>query len=244
MSSLTDGTKFNSSSTYFVSSTGTSLAGVLSLNGVSGVVNITSPDTSITATGSPGTVALSTTGNALAPSTVTASGNISSATNITATGVVSGAIVSASGTVSGATVASSGAITGTSLALTGSMTSLFNNSVVETIPGVASGTVQGLTALNVFLTLRNPTRSCLIMLNVSGGTPFPNGIPFSQCILAVPPINSGTGDVGAIVYGAQDGLATSIQPSGATGARSMVISTQNNSSEVQTYTVSWTVFGA
>jgi hypothetical protein len=187
---------------------------------------------------------LSITGNPIAPSTVTASGNISSATNITAAGAVSGGNFSASGGISGGAVASSGPITGASLALTGSMSSLYNKSVVETIPSVAIGAVQELIELNIFLALRNRARSCLIMLNVSGDTPFPNGIPFSQCILAVPPLNSGTGDVGAIVYGAQDGLATSIQPSGPTGARSMVISTQNNSSEVQTYTVSWTVFGA
>jgi hypothetical protein len=99
MSSLTDGTKFNANSTYFVSSTGSSVAGVLSLNGQSGTLNITSTDSSITATGSPGTVALSTTGNALAPSTVSATGAISGATTLNIAGAT---ILSGATTLSGA----------------------------------------------------------------------------------------------------------------------------------------------
>lgn len=232
--SITDGANFNNKSAYYATSSGSG-GGVTSLLGLSGVLGLTSTDGSVLISTSGQNINLQTsiTGNPIAPSTVTASGNISSATNITAAGAVSGGNITASGGVSAA-----------SLALTGSMTSLFNNSTVETITGVPIGAVQLITNLNAFLAARNPARSCLIMFNVSGGTPFPNGIPFSQCILAVPPLNSGTGDVGAIVYGAQDGLATSIQPSGATGARTMTVSTQNNSSEVQTYTVSWTVFGA
>ena len=252
--SLTESATFNDTSSYYVSKTGTSTAGVLSLNGQSGVLNLASSDNSITIAGSPATVQLTTTGNALAPSTLTASGAVSGSTvsasgavsgaSVVASGAVSGATVSASGAVSGGSIISTGAIGGLSLALTNSMTSQFNNSAVVVQAGNADGPVLPLTALNTFLANRDASRSCLIMLNVSGGTPFVNGNPFCQAIIAVPPRNGATGDVGAKVYGAEDGLDLTIQPSGPQNARVMTINVQNLSGATQDYTYSYTVFGA
>jgi hypothetical protein len=232
MSGITSQSNFNEASPYFISTTGTSVAGVLSLKGQAGVLNIVSTDNSITSAGSPGSINLSTTGNPLAPSTIVASG------------AISGASVSTAGAVSAGSVASSGAITAPSVALTGSLTSQFNNSAVVVQTGNADGPVLPLTALTTFLANRDASRSCFIMVNVSGGTPFVNGNPFCQAMIAVPPRNGATGDVGAIIYGAQDGLTLTIQPSGPQLARVMTINVQNLSGATQDYTYSYTVFGA
>lgn len=221
--------------------------------GSGGINSIVSMDNSIGISGL-SVVNLSTTGKAIAPSTVSATGAITGASvavvgavsgaTVGATGAVSGATVSAVGAVSGATVISTGVIGGLSLALTNSMTSQFNNSAVVVQAGNADGPVLPLTALTTFLANRDNTRSCLIMLNVSGSNPFVNGIPFCQAIIAVPPRNGATGDVGAIVYGAEDGLVLTIQPSGPQLQRVMTIQVQNSSGLTQDYTYSYTVFGA
>jgi hypothetical protein len=227
-----------------VSSTGSSVAGVLSLNGQSGTLNITSPDSSITAAGSAGTVALSTTGNALAPSTVSATGVISSATNINATGSMSaGTTITATGAISGASVASSGAITGASLALSGSMTSLYLSNFVSSIPTVAIGAVQPLDALNTYInTTRNANRSTHVLLNLSGDTNFANGIPFCQAFIAFPPRNSA--DNINTISQQQDGMIYTVTNAGATGAKVYTIQVQNGSSVAQTYNYSFTVLGS
>jgi hypothetical protein len=77
--------------TFYVRQGAPQVAGVASVQGVSGAVGITSSDSSITVAVAGQNVNLTTTGNALAPSTVSASGAITSATTITATGAVSGA---------------------------------------------------------------------------------------------------------------------------------------------------------
>ena len=105
--SLTESATFNDTSSYYVSKTGTSVAGVLSLNNLSGVLNLASSDSSITVAPSPGSIQLTTTGNPLAPSTITASGAVSCGTTLGVSGVstLAGA-VSCSSTLSTAGLAS------------------------------------------------------------------------------------------------------------------------------------------
>lgn len=220
----------------YVPATGTGIIGVLSLNDQAGVVNIAGDAGLTVSAPSAGTVQLTTVGNPVNASTGTFSGVLSAPTVNTTT--------FSSTTVSASSVSASGVLSGASASLTGSLSSLFNNSGSEVIVGVANGAVQALTQLNAFIAGRNPRRPCLITLNVSGGTDFVNGAPFSTALISVPPINSATGDVGAIVYGSADGLITTIQPGGATGARTFVVSTQNGSSATQDYTISWTALGA
>lgn len=98
MSGITDSSKFNENSTYFIPYSGSNVAGVLSLNGESGAVSITSSDNSVNVTASPATVNVSTTGKAQNPSTVTASGAVICQTTLNVTGLASlngGASISA-----------------------------------------------------------------------------------------------------------------------------------------------------
>jgi hypothetical protein len=221
--------------------------------GAGGIDSIVSTDNSIGVSGL-SIVNLSTAGKAIAPTTVSATGAITapslsvtgavSSATVSATGAVSAGSVVSVGAVSGGTVISNGAIGGVSLALTNSMTSQFNNSAVVVQAGNAAGPVLPLTALNTFLANRDPSRSCFIMLNVSAGTSGVNGNPFCQGFISVPPRNGATGDNGAKIYGAEDQLDLTIQPSGPQFARVMTINVQNLSGVVQDYTYSYTVFGA
>jgi hypothetical protein len=90
------------SETFYVRQSAPNVSGVSSVQGIAGAVGITSSDSSITVSVAGQNVNLATTGNALAPSTVSASGAITTGTTITATGAVSGASFSNStaGTVS------------------------------------------------------------------------------------------------------------------------------------------------
>ena len=87
MSGITDSSKFNENSTYFIPFSGATTAGVLSLNGQAGTVSVTSSDNSVGVVASPATVNLSTAGKAIAPTSVAATGAITGASTLTMTGL-------------------------------------------------------------------------------------------------------------------------------------------------------------
>jgi hypothetical protein len=104
----------------YVPATGSQLAGVLSLNGEAGVVNVAGDAGVGVSTPGGNVVQLTTVGRPVNASTGTFSGavgvaSLTSGATVSATGAVSGASVSASGAVSGATVSATGAVSGASL---------------------------------------------------------------------------------------------------------------------------------
>jgi len=86
MSGISDSAKFNATSSYYYPSDANTAAGVISLNGLGGVLSVSSSDSSIAIAPAGGLINISTTGQAQAPSTVAATGAISTTSTVTATG--------------------------------------------------------------------------------------------------------------------------------------------------------------
>jgi hypothetical protein len=86
MSGISDSAKFNATSSYYYPSDANTAAGVISLNGLAGVLSVSSPDNSLSVVAAGPLINVSTTGQAQAPSTVAATGAITSASTITSTG--------------------------------------------------------------------------------------------------------------------------------------------------------------
>jgi hypothetical protein len=84
MSGISDSAKFNNNSSYYFPSDANTAAGVLSLNGLAGVLSVASSDSSVAVTPAGSLINVSTTGQAQAPSTVTATGAISTTSTVTA----------------------------------------------------------------------------------------------------------------------------------------------------------------
>jgi len=82
----------------YVPNTGNQIAGVLSLNGQSGLVSITSSDNALAVSGAGGAVDLRTTGQAIPCASLTASGAVS-AGSVVSSGAVSGTTATFSGKV-------------------------------------------------------------------------------------------------------------------------------------------------
>jgi len=157
--SLTESATFNDTSSYYVSKTGSSVAGVLSLQGLSGVVALASSDSSITATASPGVIQLTTTGNALAPSTLTASGAVSGA-SVSTVGAVSAGTINATGSVNGASVSATGAIAGATVSGTTSVSGAIvsaSSQLVSLGQSLPSLLPRGYQSLSGTITFTSPT---------------------------------------------------------------------------------------
>lgn len=84
MSGISDSAKFNATSSYYFPSDANTASGVISLNGLAGVVSVSSPDNSLSVAAAGPLINVSTTGQAQAPSTVAATGAVSSTVSLTA----------------------------------------------------------------------------------------------------------------------------------------------------------------
>jgi hypothetical protein len=245
--SLTESATFNDTSSYYVSKTGTSIAGVLSLQGQSGALNLASSDSSITIAGSPGVVQLTTTGNALAPSSITASAGVSGASFTTVGAVNCGSVV-ASGNVGSATVSASGAITGASLTTSGAVSvgsafsalqnPLWGSSAYcgsENIAGaIPDATTIQLTALNTLLAsspFRNVSRQVFVSCLATPATAYANGTLNVAYGVSIPAFQSGTGNSAVAITGANqaNGCNINIATTGSAGARVSTLSFTNGS---------------
>jgi hypothetical protein len=101
MSGISDSAKFNATSSYYYPSDANTAAGVISLNGLGGVLTVSSSDSSIAIAPAGPLINISTTGQAQAPSTVAATGAISTTSTVTATGLITGAALQANSMITG-----------------------------------------------------------------------------------------------------------------------------------------------
>ena len=209
MASITDSCKFNDTSDYFIPSTRSTISGVLSLNGLSGEITITSPDASVGVTASPALISLSTAGTAQAPASVTASGAIAGATLASSGNATIGGALSVAGisTLTGALGVSGIIRSGT-------------GTVAAAIP---NATTQPLTALNTLLATLN-TRNYFLFVSFGGTiTPVnPSGLPTICGAWSVPPTNVGSGTGAVSITGAANqnlNTAFNILTDGPAGSR-------------------------
>jgi hypothetical protein len=189
--------------TFYVRQSAPNVSGVSSVQGIAGAVGITSADTSISVSVSGQNVNLNTTGNPLAPSTVSASGNISGA----------GLAIAGQATVAGLTTTGGGLAVGPDISILGFNASTSSNDTrpvagFETyapvvVPATAvSGTFSS-PALNALL---NSNGAHLIAFSICSPYVVPAGTDIQAFVQGVFQINASVGNSGGVLLPAQVAL--------------------------------------
>ena len=225
----------------YLPNNGTSIAGVASINGATGIVSLSASDTALTVGGSGGSITLGTTGNAIPCASVTASGNVGAVT-LSSSGLASLNSVASVGNVGAATLSSSGLATLASATVSGAFNAYtdpaFGSGLIvgsETIAGaIPDATTVQLTGLNAVLAsapVREFGRCVFISAQATPETPYVNGLIVASVGASLPAYQSGTGNSGVLITGAnQSGVANiNVTTTGAAGARLTSFSFTNGS---------------